>query len=296
MKETDKATQRRNWETYYRSPLSNKTTVPTTMNHGTSRVDEESSEGNNKAHNEANGQLKTLLINPSNNSQAERASEVTPSENLNITLEQVELWIKACKELRQSQEKVLQKTLVGSGEDPSFWGLKTNILVSLLYVSETHKITKVGNSLHDAPLTLNFFLDASLHKSSTNMYSSFPNSTTNPKSTSPRIRLAIEIQQQTRWTLSKIEQQTQTQRKIAKRTRMLCSTLLLREQRLTYLLRQIKVRESPCEVDDAILAFAPDLELLNMERFLQDPAERSEVFRTELEALRQVLIVFQAEL
>ncbi|KAG0023731.1 hypothetical protein BGZ80_008356 [Entomortierella chlamydospora] len=54
--------------------------------------------------------------------------------------------------------------------------------------------------------------------------------------------------------------------------------------------------QSPCEVGDAILAFAPDLELLNMERFLQDPAERSEIFRTELEALRQVLIVFQAEL
>ncbi|KAF9419454.1 hypothetical protein BGZ76_004241, partial [Entomortierella beljakovae] len=47
-----------------------------------------------------------------------------------ISLEQVELWIKACMELRKSQEKVL-KTLSevdipGRSEDTSIWGLKVN--------------------------------------------------------------------------------------------------------------------------------------------------------------------------
>lgn len=155
----------------------------------------------------------------------------------------------------------------------------------------------------------------------------------------------------TQWTLYNIDQQSRSQRIFARRMKMLCTTLLLREQRLTFLLYRIEAQENngnasslaptptdsdmsilppfrwesvsrssslplwrrprattcrdsnmirffssrSCEVDDTIMACTPDLEQLSTERFLHDPVERSNIFRTELEALRQELIVFRAE-
>jgi hypothetical protein len=54
-------------------------------------------------------------------------------------------------------------------------------------------------------------------------------------------------------------------------------------------------RSSPCETRDTILAYTPDLQLIDTQGFQQDPIEQSRIFRIELEALRQELIVFREE-
>lgn len=45
-------------------------------------------------------------------------------------------------------------------------------------------------------------------------------------------------------------------------------------------------------IDPSMFSFGPDLENMDLDKFLQDPFERAKILRLELEAMREELVVF----
>ncbi|KAI7824405.1 hypothetical protein BC939DRAFT_502823 [Gamsiella multidivaricata] len=175
-----------------------------------------------------------------------------------ISIDQAELWIKACRELRLSQEKSLQKTLLtqvnvrAAGEDCTFWTLKGNMLASLLlgtatmarYLLPTAPWKQLCSTYHS-------------HHHHHHHHQSLNNTLTLPHDSSIALQIlplaptlflsGIQFftALRTYWTLQQIEQQTQLQRTMTRRTKLLTTQLSLREQRLIYLLHQIKATHLP---------------------------------------------------